>query len=79
MPSRLPKYFEIVSQSNEEEEEVQMKRKEKHRTEELSKGFRRLKESLPIHPRDSKAAKMSRLDVLRRAIKYIGAMETILD
>ena len=50
---------------------MSMKRKEKMRTEEFAEAFDRLRARIPVHPKDSKALKLSRLAILKRANKYI--------
>ena len=43
------------------------------------RAFRRLRSALPLHPLDTLANKLSRLDVLRRSIKFIEAMSVALE
>ena len=43
------------------------------------RAFRRLRSVLPLHPLDTLANKLSRLDILRRTIKFIEAMRFALE
>ena len=55
-----------------------MKRKEKMRTEEFAEAFHILRSRIPVHPKDTKAQKLSRLAILQRASKYISFLGQLL-
>uniref|UniRef100_A0A0K2U041 Putative LOC725127 [Apis mellifera] n=1 Tax=Lepeophtheirus salmonis TaxID=72036 RepID=A0A0K2U041_LEPSM len=56
-----------------------MVKQEKIRTLEMSAAFNKLKSVLPFHPLDSKAQRLSRSELLRRAIKYIQTLQYVLE
>jgi len=53
-------------------------KKEQQRTHQQSIAFRKLRSVIPIHPQDTRAEKLSRIDVLRRAIRYILWLRMLL-
>ena len=44
----------------------------------MRSAFQKLFNVLPIHPKDTKSKKLNRIQILKRAIKYIHCMKLVL-
>lgn len=52
--------------------------REYFRTAEMRQAFDKLHKVLPIHPKDSKSKKLNRIQILKRAIKYIQCLRMVI-
>ena len=52
--------------------------REYFRTAEMRSAFNKLLKVLPIHPKDSRSKKLNRIQILKRAIKYIQCLNLVL-
>ena len=45
----------------------------------MRSAFQKLFNVLPIHPKDTKSKKLNRIQILKRAIKYIHCIKLVLE